>query len=443
MRIRRARAIAPWNGGQIARLLLRRKIEGQASVLARLSGAGAAVDVVRGASEALQGAEDAEQLRWVEAQAAAVYWGAWASVSVRFARKDEAKIPQQWATFDSRSSPLTNSPRRAANPANALLNYLYAILEVEARIACLALGLDPGMGVLHADQRNRDSLACDLMEAIRPEVDAAVLDLLASHTFAASDCFETRQGDCRLLSPMTQRLAETAPQWSKAIAPVAEEVAHLLFEAYEALPSIGSLSPQAVRTASGVGRARKASALATPLTQAHRSAGRGRQRRRPEVDAGLSLTVLPNGCQGCGVPLDDAEAGYCDACRDERRREFMPDFTASGPEALARRRAAGDNPAHGGEARAKRSTRHVEQMRASAEWEEVHGDDDRGDLDFARDILPGLEGISLVDLMQATGLSRRYCWRIRRGETVPYPRHWDALRMCARQRHDSGHRTSD
>ena len=57
------------------------------------------------------------------------------------------------------------------------------------------------------------------MEAIRPEVDAAVLDLSASHTFAASDCFETRQGDCRLLSPMTQRLAETAPQWSKSHRP--------------------------------------------------------------------------------------------------------------------------------------------------------------------------------------------------------------------------------
>jgi hypothetical protein len=26
--------------------------------------------------------------------------------------------------------------------------------------------------------------------------------------------------------------------------------------------------------------------------------------------------------------------------------------------------------------------------------------------------------------MQATGLSLRYCWLIRRGERIPHPRHW-------------------
>jgi hypothetical protein len=34
------------------------------------------------------------------------------------------------------------------------------------------LGLDPGLGVLHRDRPNRDSLACDLMEPVRPLVDA-------------------------------------------------------------------------------------------------------------------------------------------------------------------------------------------------------------------------------------------------------------------------------
>jgi CRISPR associated protein Cas1 len=61
------------------------------------------------------------------------------------------------------------SSRRATNPANAILNYLYAILEAEARIAALRMGLDPGLGFLHADQTARDSLACDLMEPVRLE----------------------------------------------------------------------------------------------------------------------------------------------------------------------------------------------------------------------------------------------------------------------------------
>ena len=45
------------------------------------------------------------------------------------------------------------------------------LLESEARLAAAALGLDPGLGVLHLDTPNRDSLACDLMEAVRPQVD--------------------------------------------------------------------------------------------------------------------------------------------------------------------------------------------------------------------------------------------------------------------------------
>ena len=37
-----------------------------------------------------------------------------------------------------------------------MLNYLYAILESEARLALATLGLDPGIGVLHNDLRSRD-----------------------------------------------------------------------------------------------------------------------------------------------------------------------------------------------------------------------------------------------------------------------------------------------
>src|SRR4051812_9640747 len=115
-------------------------------------------------------------------------------------------MPEHWRTIGPRTSPLTASPRSAANPANALLNYLYAILEAESRIALLSIGLDPRMGVLHADLKARDSLVLDQMEAVRPRVDAFVLDLLQTHTFAMGDFFETRQGVCRVLPPMSHRL---------------------------------------------------------------------------------------------------------------------------------------------------------------------------------------------------------------------------------------------
>lgn len=32
---------------------------------------------------------------------------------------------------------------------------------------------------------------------------------------------------------------------------------------------------------------------------------------------------------------------------------------------------------------------------------------------------------------RATGLSKRYVWLIRRGEYVPHPMHWEALRHLA------------
>ena len=160
-----------------------------------------------------------------ESSGAAAYWGAWRDVSLRFARKDEKSIPEHWRNFGQRGSPITGSPRRAANPANAMLNYLYALLEAETRFACLACGLDPGLGVFHADQKSRDSLALDLMEAVRPQVDAYLLDLLAARTFSVKDFVETRKGVCRVLAPLTHTLAETTTQWARAIAPVVENVA--------------------------------------------------------------------------------------------------------------------------------------------------------------------------------------------------------------------------
>jgi hypothetical protein len=44
-------------------------------------------------------------------------------------------------------------------------------------------GLVELFGVLHADQRNRDSLALDAMEPVRGNVDAFLLDLLEDRVF--------------------------------------------------------------------------------------------------------------------------------------------------------------------------------------------------------------------------------------------------------------------
>jgi CRISP-associated protein Cas1 len=59
------------------------------------------------------------------------------------------------------------SRRPPADPMNALLSYLYALLRIRCVGAAEAVGLDPQLGFLHAVRPGRPSLALDLMEEFR------------------------------------------------------------------------------------------------------------------------------------------------------------------------------------------------------------------------------------------------------------------------------------
>jgi CRISPR-associated endonuclease Cas1 len=429
-RLRRAQAMAPWTGvgSALTRELLRQKLAGQAQVLAALPSSEHAIAAIDQTLAALPETAHADRFRLLEAAAATTYWAAWSRFPVRFAKKDADRVPTHWRRVGTRSSPLSNSPRSAANPANALLNYLYAILEAEARIALLTVGLDPGMGVLHADQRSRDSLACDVMEAVRPQVDAYLLQLLQSHPFSARDFFETRQGVCRLMPPLTHLLAETAPTWAKAVAPVTEDVAQTLFAARDGAPVTG---PASLRASTGPAKARPGPSrngerLPTLLTEGHRSQGRQGVRRAAKRLASSPRPELPQGCLGCGALLPSSERQYCDGCLPHRYAELAATFHVAGRQTLARLRAQDVDPAHGGESGRQRGQTNAQHQRDIAAWQSTEGDGDAA-LDFQRDIRPTLQQVSLNVLMQATGLSLRYCWLIRRGERIPHPRHWAAL----------------
>lgn len=175
--IRRAQALAITNGLDlaIARELIAAKLDGQGQILVRLNADPREHDKLRAAIDA---AESIERVRVIEATAAGLYFSAWRDVRIRFRDRDAARIPARWLRADSRASLLTGAPRAATTPINAMRNYLFACLESEARLALLAHGCDPALGVLHADQRNRDSLALDAMEPVRADVDAFLLDLL-------------------------------------------------------------------------------------------------------------------------------------------------------------------------------------------------------------------------------------------------------------------------
>lgn len=311
-RLRRAQALAIVSGVglDIAKSLIRQKLAGQADVLyGDFRESDASVTAIRLLRRRIDDAASVEELRQLEAQAASIYWSAWRDLPIPFVRKDAAKVPDIWLRFGSRRSPLSSpSPRRAGNPANALLNYVYAIVEAECRIAALAVGLDPAIGVMHSDLRARDSLACDLMEPVRPKADEFVLELLKRREFRKSDFFETRQGVCRILPPITKELAESSPRFAKVIGSIAEDVAQKIFRSAK-LAMTRLQEPQVSRTETP----QKDEALPTPLTQSNRS--NGKERSRPPIrplPPKRKLLRLP--CLCCGKEIDGKHYSFCNAC---------------------------------------------------------------------------------------------------------------------------------
>src|SRR5690242_18644688 len=206
VRLRRAQSLAHETGTalKIARELIEQKLVGQQRVLKHFFRDSSASEVIAEARRLVGHAKSNEEiLRW-EARGAHAYWNAMRDLPVSFNKADSMKIPGHWKSFGSRVSPLTNSPRLAVNPANAILNYLYAILEAECRLALATLGLDPGIGVLHNDLRSRDSLACDLMEPVRAKVDELLL----------------------LMAPFAAKLSEAATMWRREVGEFAEWIAN-------------------------------------------------------------------------------------------------------------------------------------------------------------------------------------------------------------------------
>ena len=96
-------------------------------------------------------------VRRIEAQGAAAYWSVWHDLPICFPKSDVPRVPDHWRAFDTRKSLLTGSQRLATNPVNAILNYLYAVLESEARLGAAASSGSVALGRL-PDSRRLDRL---------------------------------------------------------------------------------------------------------------------------------------------------------------------------------------------------------------------------------------------------------------------------------------------
>ena len=88
----------------------------------------------------------------LEAQAAKIYWRAWRPAVAEDFRRDP----------DGRDA------------LNGMLNYGYAIVRAAVARALVGAGLQPALGLHHANRSNAFCLADDLVEPLRPLVDARV-----------------------------------------------------------------------------------------------------------------------------------------------------------------------------------------------------------------------------------------------------------------------------
>ncbi len=102
-------------------------------------------------------------LMGVEGNIARIYWR---SVAQSLPAEDQ---------FDKRSR------KPALDPFNAALNYMYGMLYSVIEGALFAAGLDPHLGILHADEYNKPTLSFDLIEPFRPWIDRLLIEEYLIH----------------------------------------------------------------------------------------------------------------------------------------------------------------------------------------------------------------------------------------------------------------------
>lgn len=99
----------------------------------------------------------------------------------------QRQLFQYWRSCLPASLGFTRRQRRPPpDPVNALLSLSYTLIYHEAIRQCVRHGLDAWLGLYHQLAAGRQSLACDLMEPLRPCIEAWVVKL-----------FQDGELDCR------------------------------------------------------------------------------------------------------------------------------------------------------------------------------------------------------------------------------------------------------
>jgi CRISPR-associated protein Cas1 len=187
---------------RLAKGLVVAKIQNQRTLLRRNWKQGAAPEElverlqhdVRGA----QRASDLGELLGAEGQAAARYFGAFASMLSR--EEGDAAM-----SFDFQ----TRNRRPPTDPVNALLSYAYALLVRAWTVALTAVGFDAYRGFYHQPRYGRPALSLDMMEPFRPLLaDSAVIQAVNNGEVRPSD-FTSAAGSVSLSDTGRKRFIGT------------------------------------------------------------------------------------------------------------------------------------------------------------------------------------------------------------------------------------------
>ena len=156
-RLLRAQALALYNpvGVEVTRFLLAEKLKGRPKPRAHF-GDDESASTIDDLCQRMKGVDTVEGLRQLEAAGANVHFASFERhVDVVFSRKDAWQVPSpHWHRFNGRRSAINpGSPRSATDVAGAAMNYALKLAEIEAAMATRVMGMDPGLGILHADDR--------------------------------------------------------------------------------------------------------------------------------------------------------------------------------------------------------------------------------------------------------------------------------------------------
>ena len=172
---------------ELSREIISEKISNQRALLKRYEKTIAAdklerpIKKLKQTADKLSSLQSLEEIRGAEGIAAKIY----------FATFTELLDQTRWKWKERSQHP-------AKDPVNSLLNYGYAFLEREVRIAVALAGMEPRIGFFHANDGRKDSLIFDMMEFFRqPVVDRLALNLLNKKMLQPEN-FSVTEEECRL-----------------------------------------------------------------------------------------------------------------------------------------------------------------------------------------------------------------------------------------------------